>query len=109
MQNLDFNEQTITFERWNSYFHEYFKIQVFLKCDKTHKSVDLEIAIICYCWYCRCPVYYNLPSLCTLVKKPGDCCLQPVCNFPSNVQKFESTGAGMTANGISTYCLLSPT
>ena len=30
--------------------------------------------------FCRCPVYDNLPSPCTLQKKPGECCDKPVCN-----------------------------
>ncbi|XP_076111939.1 uncharacterized protein LOC143080127 isoform X2 [Mytilus galloprovincialis] len=53
-----------------------------------------------YQCYNRCPVYYNLPSLCTLVRKPGECCLQPVCNFNPSIQKFESAGKGQNQQGI---------
>ncbi|CAG2185497.1 COL6A [Mytilus edulis] len=55
-----------------------------------------------YQCYNRCPVYYNLPSLCTLVRKPGECCLQPVCNFNPSIQKFESAGKGQNQQGIGT-------
>ncbi|XP_076111945.1 uncharacterized protein LOC143080130 isoform X2 [Mytilus galloprovincialis] len=53
-----------------------------------------------YQCYNRCPVYYNLPSMCTLVRKPGECCLQPVCNFKPAIQKFESSGKGQNQFGI---------
>ncbi|XP_076113274.1 uncharacterized protein LOC143080959 isoform X2 [Mytilus galloprovincialis] len=48
----------------------------------------------------RCPLYYNLPKDCTLVKKNGECCQQPVCNFHQTISKTESTGKGRTTNGI---------
>ncbi|XP_060081054.1 uncharacterized protein LOC132560404 [Ylistrum balloti] len=52
-----------------------------------------------YNCYNRCPVYYDLPSLCTLVRKPGECCLQPTCNFASNVQTIEQNSAAVTPEG----------
>ncbi|OWF53570.1 Cartilage matrix protein [Mizuhopecten yessoensis] len=48
----------------------------------------------------KCPLYHGLPKDCTLIKKDGECCLQPVCNFHQTIQKFESTGKGQTASGI---------
>ncbi|WAR12949.1 SAS-like protein [Mya arenaria] len=33
-----------------------------------------------YSCYNKCPIYFNLPPQCTLVKKSG-CCLEPVCDF----------------------------
>lgn len=50
----------------------------------------------------RCPAYYNLPPQCTLTKKTGECCLQPVCNF--NPQYQTQTGQKVTnVNGVSEY------
>ena len=50
----------------------------------------------------RCPAYYNLPPQCTLTKKTGECCLQPVCNF--NPQYQTQTGQQVTnVNGVSEY------
>ena len=31
--------------------------------------------------FTRCPLYYNLPPQCKLVKKGNGCCLEPVCDF----------------------------
>ncbi|XP_078338507.1 uncharacterized protein LOC111134355 isoform X1 [Crassostrea virginica] len=53
-----------------------------------------------YQCYNRCPLYYNLPSMCTLVKKDGECCLQPVCNFNPSVSHFNNTAMATTATGI---------
>lgn len=53
----------------------------------------------------RCPLYYNLAKDCTLVKKDGECCQQPVCNFHQTISKFESSGKGRTPNGIGN-CIL---
>ncbi|WAR12942.1 CO6A6-like protein, partial [Mya arenaria] len=41
----------------------------------------------------QCPIYYNMPPQCTLVKKSGGCCLEPVCQFK---------GTHLTTNGQST-------
>ncbi|KAK3591361.1 hypothetical protein CHS0354_040323 [Potamilus streckersoni] len=54
-----------------------------------------------YRCYNRCPVYYNLPSGCTLVHNPNECCQQPVCNFNQQLQSFQSSGPGTTPDGIS--------
>ncbi|GAB1606676.1 uncharacterized protein LOC115210527 [Argonauta hians] len=32
------------------------------------------------CWN-KCPIYHNLPPMCTLVKVEGECCKKPICNF----------------------------
>ncbi|XP_052233684.1 uncharacterized protein LOC127846468 isoform X4 [Dreissena polymorpha] len=48
----------------------------------------------------RCPVYYNLPTDCTLVTQPGECCLQPVCNFNPQVTVQQSSGHGVSPAGI---------
>lgn len=50
---------------------------------------------------CRCPVYYNLPTDCTLVRQTGECCLKPVCNFHQKIVATESSGKGSTPSGIS--------
>ncbi|XP_060600216.1 uncharacterized protein LOC132753729 isoform X4 [Ruditapes philippinarum] len=42
-----------------------------------------------YSCYNKCPLYYNLPPQCTLVRK-GGCCLEPVCDFK---------GTHLTTNG----------
>lgn len=53
-------------------------------------------------FFFRCPAYYNLPPQCTLTKKTGECCLQPVCNF--NPQYQTQTGQKVTnVNGVSEY------
>lgn len=57
----------------------------------------------CHCCNFRCPLYYNLPSMCTLVKKDGECCLQPVCNFNPSVSHFNNTAMATTATGIRKY------
>ncbi|XP_041376878.1 uncharacterized protein LOC121389349 [Gigantopelta aegis] len=54
-----------------------------------------------YRCYNKCPLYYDLPSTCTLVATPGECCLKPVCNFQQNVQITEGSGLGKTPSGIS--------
>ncbi|XP_052786256.1 cell death abnormality protein 1-like, partial [Mya arenaria] len=46
-----------------------------------------------YSCYNKCPIYYNMPPQCTLVKKSGGCCLEPVCQFK---------GTHLTTNGQST-------
>lgn len=57
----------------------------------------------CHNFNFRCPLYYNLPSMCTLVKKDGECCLQPVCNFNPTVSHFNNTAMATTATGIRKY------
>ena len=37
-----------------------------------------DINVIMYIIF-RCPVYNNLPTGCTLKKKPGECCSYPDC------------------------------
>ncbi|XP_061197993.1 uncharacterized protein LOC133206079 [Saccostrea echinata] len=52
-----------------------------------------------YSCYNKCPAYYNLPPQCTLTKKTGECCLQPVCNF--NPQYQTQTGQKVVnVNGV---------
>lgn len=41
--------------------------------------------------------------MCTLVKKDGECCLQPVCNFNPSVSHFNNTAMATTATGIRKY------
>ncbi|XP_052816208.1 uncharacterized protein LOC128242861 isoform X2 [Mya arenaria] len=48
----------------------------------------------------RCPVYHDLPGDCTLVGQPGECCLQPVCNFNPQINAQTSSGHGVDKNGI---------
>ncbi|GFO23771.1 collagen alpha-4(vi) chain [Plakobranchus ocellatus] len=51
-----------------------------------------------------CPTYTSVPSNCRLVKKPGECCTTPVCEFDTltGVMKGQGTisGAGI---GVNTY------
>lgn len=54
----------------------------------------------------RCPVYYNLPADCTLVAQPGECCLQPICNFNPKVNVQQSSGHAVTPDGIGKSNLL---
>ena len=58
----------------------------------------VEDHIIC-CFF-RCPVYHNLPTDCTLVAQPGQCCLKPLCNFQPTVDSQQSSGHGKTQDGI---------
>ena len=37
-----------------------------------------------YQCYNKCPSYYNIPDECTLVQIPGQCCLEPHCDFQHN-------------------------
>ncbi|XP_060570089.1 uncharacterized protein LOC132728460 isoform X2 [Ruditapes philippinarum] len=53
-----------------------------------------------YQCYNKCPVYYNLPSQCTLVKSESTCCLQPVCDFNPKISSFETISPGKTTDGI---------
>ncbi|CAC5385625.1 unnamed protein product [Mytilus coruscus] len=53
-----------------------------------------------YKCYNKCPLYYNLPNDCTLVRSPSECCQQPVCNFNQNIQTFQSNSMGRTPAGL---------
>ncbi|XP_025115701.1 uncharacterized protein LOC112577005 [Pomacea canaliculata] len=54
-----------------------------------------------YRCYNRCPVYYDLPSSCTLVGVPGECCLKPVCDFRQELSVQEvAPGRKVNAQGI---------
>ncbi|KAL5022346.1 hypothetical protein ScPMuIL_001501 [Solemya velum] len=55
-----------------------------------------------YQCYNKCPVYYNLPAACTLVRSPSECCLKPVCDFHQSINSFELTApaTATTANNI---------
>lgn len=65
------------------------------------KKRNFVNGIICSLSY-RCPAYYNLPPQCTLTKKTGECCLQPVCNF--NPQYQTQTGQKVVnVNGVSKW------
>ena len=55
----------------------------------------------------RCPVYYNLPSECTLVKSDTQCCLQPVCDFKPQISTTETTSPGKTPDGVGKHGNLS--
>ncbi|XP_046570033.1 uncharacterized protein LOC124278355 [Haliotis rubra] len=48
----------------------------------------------------KCPVYNNLPTACTLVSTPGDCCLHPVCDFNKKVVTSQGSALGHTASGV---------
>ena len=63
-------------------------------------AVTISIIISLIFLY-RCPVYYNLPTDCTLVRQTGECCLKPVCNFHQKIVATESSGKGTTPSGIS--------
>ncbi|KAK0051442.1 zonadhesin [Biomphalaria pfeifferi] len=47
-----------------------------------------------------CDVYHNLPPFCTLVKKEGECCLQPVCHFESTLHTFTEVSPGVTPDNM---------
>ncbi|WAR11991.1 CO6A5-like protein, partial [Mya arenaria] len=49
----------------------------------------------------RCPVYHDLPGDCTLVGQPGECCLQPVCNFNPQINA-QTSNARSTAVSLPT-------
>lgn len=52
-------------------------------------------------YYNRCPVYYDLPSSCTLVGVPGECCLKPACDFRQELSVQEvAPGRKVNAQGI---------
>ncbi|KAJ8302979.1 hypothetical protein KUTeg_019375 [Tegillarca granosa] len=53
--------------------------------------------------FCICPLYYNLPSSCTLVQSPNDCCQKPVCNFNQHLQTVEGTAPAVTTSGVCKY------
>ena len=57
------------------------------------------------CFTCRCPTYYNLPPQCTLVQQPGQCCLQPVCNFDAKYQTTSGQNVGdLNGNSECWFC-----
>lgn len=60
--------------------------------------------ISAFCYF-RCPLYYNLPNECTLVRSPSKCCQQPVCNFNQNIQTFQSNSMGRTPAGLRKFLL----
>ena len=48
----------------------------------------------------QCPQYDSLPSNCKLVKRPGECCEKPLCEFQTQVGVL--TGSGGTSGPAST-------
>ena len=57
---------------------------------------------ILFCSIYRCPVYYNLPPQCSLVKKGNACCLEPVCDFKGTYGTTNGQNVGKY-NGVSKY------
>ncbi|XP_060605056.1 putative per-hexamer repeat protein 5 isoform X3 [Ruditapes philippinarum] len=51
----------------------------------------------------RCPSYGQLPPVCALVKKPGQCCAEPQCNFQSSGGgTVAGSGGTLTGSGTMT-------
>ncbi|GFR96541.1 collagen alpha-5(VI) chain [Elysia marginata] len=42
-----------------------------------------------YVCYNKCPSYFNMPADCELQRKPGKCCLEPVCKFDETYTQKE--------------------
>lgn len=40
----------------------------------------------------RCATYTSLPSICKLVRAPGECCAKPDCEFSTQVGTFTGSG-----------------
>ncbi|GFS00172.1 collagen alpha-6(VI) chain [Elysia marginata] len=53
-----------------------------------------------YRCYNRCPVYLDLPTECTLIAVPGECCLKPVCDFHQTISTTQGSGKGVNSQGI---------
>ncbi|KAL8559721.1 hypothetical protein ACOMHN_002254 [Nucella lapillus] len=77
----------------------YYKGQTYSTGEKWTDGCDYEC--VCedsqagkYQCYNRCPVYHNLPSECTLVQDPSQCCMQPRCYFQQNVNSVQSSTVG---------------
>ncbi|XP_076470008.1 uncharacterized protein LOC143300296 [Babylonia areolata] len=54
-----------------------------------------------YRCYNRCPIYHNLPTQCTLVQDPDQCCMQPRCYFQQSVNTVQGSTVG-SYKGVST-------
>ncbi|XP_036358133.1 uncharacterized protein LOC115210527 [Octopus sinensis] len=57
-------------------------------CDLECSCLDSHTGVFS-CWN-KCPIYHNLPPMCTLVDVEGECCKKPICNF--NGQHTKTTG-----------------
>ncbi|XP_046585152.1 uncharacterized protein LOC124292144 [Haliotis rubra] len=84
----------------------FYKGKVYKQGDRWDDGCDYEC--VCesgntgkYRCYNKCPIYNDLPSQCTLVVTPGQCCLKPVCNFQQKVTTNTGSGIGKTPTGIS--------
>ncbi|XP_013410815.1 uncharacterized protein LOC106173996 isoform X2 [Lingula anatina] len=82
----------------------FYKGQTYSQGDKWSDGCEYECECIDgagakYQCYNKCPIYSNLPSQCTLTRVPGQCCMQPVCNWGTTFGTFTGTGVG-TLNGI---------
>ena len=82
---------------------KYYQSQVF--------SVGCEFECICddagvglYACQSKCATYGSLPSNCKLVKRPGECCEKPDCEFQTQVGTFTGRGgsSGPGVNGMNT-------
>ncbi|GFO24025.1 LOW QUALITY PROTEIN: collagen alpha-5(vi) chain [Plakobranchus ocellatus] len=74
-------------------------------------SVGCEFECICddagvglYACQSKCAQYGSLPSNCKLVKKPGECCEKPDCEFQTQIGTFTGRGgsSGPGVNGMNT-------
>ena len=62
-------------------------------------SIGCQFLCIClaegsYVCQSKCAYYYSLPSNCKLVKRPGECCEKPLCEFETQIGYL--TGSGFT-------------
>ena len=65
------------------------------KCDKLKPSRNIHVVLCqkCHTYIIHsCPSYDSVPSYCQLVKKPGQCCAEPVCEFRTLTGIFTGDG-----------------
>ncbi|PVD21494.1 hypothetical protein C0Q70_19668 [Pomacea canaliculata] len=75
-------------------------------CDYDCFCEDARVGL----WSCqsKCATYTSLPSICKLVRAPGECCAKPDCEFSTQVGTFTGSGHASSMRQGSTLSHASP-